>query len=371
MELKYSYPMKSQTTHSINWSQIYALAGLNAAVVISWIAYHNYQPKVLEKFQFTELTNFLTIAQAIVLVLIPPIAGYIGDIVIRRGGSHFLVFTIGAGVTAMTFMAVAFSATGVVPQLRSVLPIMIVIWLIAMNIFHSPANSLLEMFAPARELPLVMSAIALTTELLYGIEPIVVLIIDYIGAVLTFVTGGVLLIVTGYFFRKTTANMSFERSAESLSREDNFLFVILAGLGFGLIDSLITHGTTLFSWFGNRFSVLSTSPDINNYVICGILITAAFATIPASKIINTDNIAKILFVALVACLVLCGLLYAVTHVWLSLFLCFILGIMFSVVAVTAFPYAISYISVRNITLGTGLFYGSFKVVDAFLSIFLL
>lgn len=362
--------MKSQTTQTVNWSQIYALAGLNAAVVISWIAYHNYQPKVLEKFAFTELANFLTIAQAIVLVLIPPIAGYIGDIVIRKGGNHFLVFTIGAGVTAMTFMAVAFSATGVVPQLRSVLPIMIVIWLISMNIFHSPANSLLEMFAPARELPMIMSVIALTTELLYGIEPIVVLIIDYIGAVFTFVTGGVLLVITGYFFRKTTATMSFKRSEESLSREDNFLLVILAGLGFGLVDSLITHGTTLSSWFGNRFSILSISPDTNNYIICAILITAAFATIPASKIVNTDNIAKILFIALVACLVLCGLLYAVTHVWVSLLLCVLLGVLFSVVAVTAFPYAISHISVRNITLGTGLFYGSFKIVDAVLSIFL-
>lgn len=356
------------TTQTINWSQIYALAGLNAAVVISWIAYHNYQPKVLEKFEFTELAGFLTIAQALVLVCIPPIAGYVGDLVIKRGGSHFLVFTIGAGVTAMTFMAVAFSATGTLPALRSALPFMIVIWLISMNIFHSPANSLLEMFAPARELPLVMSVIALITELLYGIEPIVVLIVDAIGAVLTFVTGGVLLIVSGYFFRKTTANMSFERSVETQSRTDNFVLVILAGLLFGLVDALITNDATLSAWFGNRFASLSASENMNSYVICGILITAAFATLPVSKIINLDNIQKVLFGSLVACVLVCGLLFAIQQVWISLFLCALLGVLFSIAAVTAFPYAIKHISATNITLGTGLFFGSFKIVDSLLNV---
>lgn len=362
--------MKIQQTISINWSQIYSLAGLNAAVVISWIAYHNYQPKVLEKFAFTELADFLTVAQALVLVFIPPIAGYLGDIVIRRGGNHFLVFTIGAGVTAMTFMAVAFSVTGTLPQLRGALPFMIVIWLISMNIFHSPANSLLEMFAPARELPVVMSVIALITELLYGLEPIVVLLVDYIGAVLTFVTGGVLLIITGYFFRKTTANMNFNRSTESLSRVDNFFWVILAGLCFGGIDALITNENTLTTWFGSRFLALSDSPNTNSYVICGILITAALVTLPVGKVINTENIAKTLFISLLSCLVLCALLYVASPVWLSLLLCLLLGMMFSVAAVTAFPYAISHISSQNITLGTGLFFGSFKIVDAVLNVFM-
>ena len=55
-----------------NWSQVYSLLALNAAIVISWIAYHNYQPKVLEIFHFTELKVFLIIAQGLILVLIPP-----------------------------------------------------------------------------------------------------------------------------------------------------------------------------------------------------------------------------------------------------------------------------------------------------------
>jgi hypothetical protein len=77
------------TTNSTNWSQIYALAALNAAVVISWIAYHNYQPKLLEKFEFTALSNFLTMAQALVLIVIPPLAGFVADAVFSIYRRHW------------------------------------------------------------------------------------------------------------------------------------------------------------------------------------------------------------------------------------------------------------------------------------------
>src|ERR1700741_4344697 len=83
----------------INWAQIWSLAGLNAAVVISWIAYHNYQPKVVQGFGLKELSFFLIVAQAIILVIIPPIAGIIGDYMIKKNGKRFVVFTVGAGAT--------------------------------------------------------------------------------------------------------------------------------------------------------------------------------------------------------------------------------------------------------------------------------
>lgn len=349
---------------NINWSQIYSLAALNAAVVISWIAYHDYQPKVLEKFGYTELSSFLSIAQALVLVFIPPIAGYIGDIVIKKSGNRFLVFTIGAGVTAMTFMAVAFSVTGTIEGLRVVLPFMIVVWLISMNIFHSPANSMLELFAPAKQLPLVMSVIVLITELLYSVEPILITIVDAIGAVLTFVTGGVLLIITGYFFKKTTSTMNFTRSIETETRTDNFLYVILAGILVGCVDTAITNDATLMKWFGDRFVSLSTTADVNNYVICGILFVTAVSSFFVGRMIEQQNLKNLLFLGSIASAVVLTLLYFIPNIFVSLILCVLLGMIFSVLIVAAFPFAISHLSARNITLGTGLFFGSFKIADA-------
>ena len=57
---------------------MWSLAALYGSIVIGWIAYQNYQPKLLEKFHFTEYTLFLTLAQGLILVITPPIAGKIG-----------------------------------------------------------------------------------------------------------------------------------------------------------------------------------------------------------------------------------------------------------------------------------------------------
>src|SRR5690349_9460566 len=91
-----------------SWNQIYGLMALNAAIVISWIAYHNYQPKVLELFHFQELSFFLVVAQAVILVFIPIVAGWLGDYIIKKNGNYFVVTTVGISVTAMVFMCVAF-----------------------------------------------------------------------------------------------------------------------------------------------------------------------------------------------------------------------------------------------------------------------
>ncbi|MFK7952276.1 MAG: hypothetical protein AB8B73_05475, partial [Ekhidna sp.] len=63
----------------ILWKQLAALTALYASVIIGWIAYYNYQPKLLEKYEFTDLTLFLFIAQGIILVITPMIAGKLGD----------------------------------------------------------------------------------------------------------------------------------------------------------------------------------------------------------------------------------------------------------------------------------------------------
>ncbi len=69
---------------SLRWKEIYSLAALSAAVSISWIAYHEYQPHLLDKFGLNELSLFLIVTKGIVLVIIPPIAGWIADVILKK-----------------------------------------------------------------------------------------------------------------------------------------------------------------------------------------------------------------------------------------------------------------------------------------------
>lgn len=354
--------MKTSSS-SPSWSQIYALAALNAAVVISWIAYHNYQPKLLEKFEFTALASFLSHAQAIVLVVIPPLAGWVADAVLRRGGNQFLVFTVGIGVTAMTFMAVAFSISGTLDSLKAALPLMIVVWLVSMNIFHSPANSMLELFAPARHLPVAMAVIAFTTEVLYGLEPVVVYIVDFLGAVPTFVAGGGLLVVTAYWFRRSTQQITLQRSVENISREDNFAKVVLAGLAVGAVDTLVSG--QLSAIWGSRFASIFAFP--NEYLVSAVLLLAACCTLLLSRLLNTDNLPSALWVAVIGSLAVLVCMYLLTSPIVTLCLTVPLAIFYSVLLVVALPYSLQHLSAQNVSVGTGIFFGSFKVFEGILS----
>ena len=170
----------SQPISDLRWPEVYSLAALSAAVAISWIAYHEYQPQLLEKFNFGELAVFLVVAKGVVLVVVPPLAGWLTDVVLKRSGKSFVIFSVGIGVTAMVFMSIA-SIIGPLAQIKEVLPYLIVMWLVAMNIFISPAISMIDSFAPSEKLPIVVGFLFLVTELVYALEPLVVELVQFFG----------------------------------------------------------------------------------------------------------------------------------------------------------------------------------------------
>jgi hypothetical protein len=359
--------VKSEPVARANWSQIYSLIALNAAIVISWIAYHNYQPKVLQIFNFQQLSFFLVVAQALILVFIPPVAGMIGDRVIRSGGNRFVVFTVGISVTAMVFMCVAFTVgTASTINLTSALPFMIVIWLISMNIFHSPANSMLEMFASAKTLPSAMALMVLTTELLYAFEPLIVDFVDLIGPVSTFALGGVLLIVTGYIFRRTTRDLKLTRTADEASKtESNFFVVLLAGSALGLAVALINN------FIPDRIELSASSgiEKITGPVVVSILLgVAAISAWPLSRVVNRIGTTKSLLYGLIGSFACIALMAMISSTDLLVFLAILTAPFFSLASVAAFPFALSKLSVRSVTLGTGIFFGSIELADGVMKI---
>ncbi|MGC4023195.1 MAG: MFS transporter [Cyclobacteriaceae bacterium] len=348
-----------------NWSQVYSLLALNAAIVISWIAYHNYQPKVLEIFHFTELKLFLIVAQGLILVLIPPVAGVVGDFMIRKNGNSLVVFTVGVSVTAMVFMLVAFTvgAQSTI-DLTAALPIMIVVWLISMNVFHSPANSMLEMFAPAKDLPAAMALIVLTTELLSAFEPLIIEFVNAIGPVATFALGGFLIIVTGYFFRRTTRNVKFERDAEeATSKENEYFKVLFAGLAIGLATALIKNYMADWMLAKSDFPLFKDA----SILVAGVLVISAIAAVPLVRYINRLGVFTSLVYGLVVTFAALALIYFIPSGIAAVVLGVVVGLSFSFASVAGFPYALSHLSPRHVTLGAGVFFGSVEVADSIIN----
>ncbi len=363
-------PSQKTVNQQINWKQIFSLGFLNAAVVISWIAYHNYQPKVLEKFEVTDLEFFMKVAQALVLVFIPPIAGAVGDYFIRRNGNHFIVFMVGISVTAMVFMAVAFAVSGnPLENMKVILPIMIVIWLISMNIFHSPANSMLEIFAPAHQLPLAMSVLTLITELLYALEPVVVDIVDSLGATPTFVTGGLLIILSGFIFRLTTRNTELKREVDSAEdHTDHFTKIILCGLAFGLANAILMN--VFPPILAEKLDFFANESLEGRQYVSMILGISAFAAIPLSPLVSRWGTKKAVLIGLAVTFMSISMISISPFSVFTMGACGLFGLAFSLLAVSSFPFVLENVSHRNVTFGAGLFFGSFELVDGLMNVFM-
>ncbi|QCK16019.1 hypothetical protein [Mangrovivirga cuniculi] len=177
-------------TFSIKWPQIWALIFLDIAILISWIAYHKYQPVVLDIFGFSSITREFLIIQAIILLITPPAAGIFADKIWLKRKEKLPIIKAGINLVTMVFMSVAFTVF-FQPDgwWRFLVPILIVFWLILMNVFHSPAFSTFEMFVPEKKYPQVMALFIVLIQLAQAVEPVIIQLLEFFGGPLTFAVG--------------------------------------------------------------------------------------------------------------------------------------------------------------------------------------
>ncbi len=363
--------MEQQTledSRSLKWREVYSLAALNVAVVISWIAYHEYQPYLIESFKLQDLTDFLIITKAIVLVVVPPVAGLLADRIMRKSGKFFIVFTVGIGATAMIFMVVAtIIGAGPLSNIQSALPIMVVLWLVSMNLFVSPANSMIEAFAPVQKLPVVMGFLFLTTEMVYALEPLVVQLVHFFGDTLTFIVGGILISGTGFLFHQVSSDEVLARKKELLSLPSKslgvagFITIIIIGLQLGLGKGLLVEFFP--ENIGSKFPEFSNQA---NFITFGLLGFAAVVAFFAGRIVQYIKLEKVLVVAFIIQFIGIAIIIFSNSFYISLAGAVVTAGAFSFINVSGLPYALKHLSVKHITYGVGIYIGSTEVAGGIL-----
>ncbi|MBU2916095.1 hypothetical protein [Reichenbachiella agariperforans] len=353
-----------EQTNQVKWPEILSLAALNVALVISWIAYHEYQPVVLENFNFTELSSFLVVAKAFVLVIIPPLAGLTADYFLKKNGKFFVVFTVGIGATAMIFMIVA-SIIGAGPanEMRVFLPYMILLWLISMNLFISPAYSMIEAFAPAKQLPVVVGFLFLVTELIYALEPVVVALVRFFGDTLTFIVGGVLISVSGYFFHKICSSkvINYRKDAVANVQKPVGISTYVAIIGVGFI---LGAGKAVLVEYYPEYIALNF-PDhegLGAYFSLGLLAFAAIMAFALSKKVVQMGLQRVIVISFVLLAVGSICIMATSNLYFTLFAGVIVASGFALINLVGIPFAIANLSAKHITYGVGIFIGASELL---------
>jgi MFS family permease len=363
--------LENYQSETIEWKQLISLAGLYSFVIIGWIAYHNYQPKLLVKFDFTQFTSALLIAQGIILVLTPPIAGRLGDRFRFQRGHRMPIISSGISFAAMIFMAVAFalfSSPG--ETFKWILPILIILWLIAMSIFTSPALSTLELFTPIEKLPRAMALLTIVSNLIYSLEPVIVDIIDYIGAPLTFIVGGAGVFLSGYSLRKNSLNLFGQKKTGTQAtftfdtQRSQYGTILALGLGLGVVTTLLFNFVperlemSLDGWFG-----LS-----GKSMLVLVLVASALLSMPASNWIMKQGLIKSYRYSLITSLVSGAILMLVVNAPIALFATVVYAISFTVLSVSGLPLAINKANYFEKVYCVGFFFSGVAIPEAILKI---
>jgi MFS family permease len=366
-----------QKTDSVQSKQMWSLTALYASIVIGWIAYQQYQPKLLVQFQFTDFAFLLGVVQAIILTVTPLIAGKLGDRYRFKEGNRMPVISSGISFAAMVFMAVAFTLLGNPGEVfRWILPVLIVVWLIAMSIFTSPALSTIETFIPVEKLPRAMAILTIAANLLYSLEPVIVDIIDFIGAPATFMAGGAIVFISGYALKKNSLNLfsstggkevMVEEEAEKQLRS-NYVLIFILGSVLGIAT------TTLFNIFPDILQ--EKLADLLNegsskIISAGILMVSALLSIPFSHMASVYGLKRSFWTSGILTLIsIAGVLLLQAPLAVLLMLVFF-AIGFSALSVSSLPLAIRQANFYEKVFCVGIFFSGVEFWNGMVESYLL
>jgi MFS family permease len=361
---------QSKSENEIQWKQLWSLAALYGSVVIGWIAYQNYQPKLLVQFQFTDFTFLLMVAQGLILVITPPLAGRLGDRYRFKQGHRMPVITAGISFAAMIFMAVAFTLFSHPGEIfKWILPVLIVFWLIAMSIFTSPALSTMELFTPVDKLPRAMAILTIVANLIYSLEPVVVDIIDFLGAPLTFITGGVVVLVSGYALKKTSLGLFKSNGNKETTRpiasfkidtqKSQLGLIFFLGAGLGLAT------TVLFNVFPEVLHTkLSSIIDMDGkLMIVGILLVSAVLSIPVSRWVNAYGLEKSFRLSLIVSIVSMAGVIFLGSLWAVIAMVLLFAASFTFLSISSLPLAMDKSNYYEKVFCVGIFFSGVALPD--------
>ncbi|MBD77819.1 MAG: hypothetical protein CL840_02605 [Crocinitomicaceae bacterium] len=349
------------------WSLIWSLIALNTAIIISWIAYHNYQPILLDRFGLHELAPLLGYSKLLVMATVPPLAGYLADRIKSKGNRSLPILTAGVGITALIFMTVAATiAPESILPLQGLLPVMIVVWLISMNLFYAPALATLEEFVPVAQFTTVMGVYILASDMAFALEPAIILLVDFLGASLTFVTGGLLITVAGFMFHRNYLKRGqVDKSANEVSNNpSSFHLVILFGLALGFVFAYLINVLPVIL----EFKLEGISGDMPMELVISVILalTALFAFFIARRL-NQYNKSRLFILSFFCCLFSLLGVYLLPNVF-SLIMLLVLIPSLAILSVTGFPLAISNASVNDKMFAAGLFVAGMEIPDSLLEI---
>ncbi|MBE8968626.1 MFS transporter [Nostocales cyanobacterium LEGE 12452] len=349
--------MTTSKSHlNILWVQVWVLAAVQGAITLSWLIYNIYLPQLLTQFGFSaSLAVGLVLVENALGAVLEPLMGGLSDQARRWIGTRFPFISVGMILASALFIAIPCVVSLIPPTtvMRSLLPIVLVAWALAMTIFRSPAMCLLGMYSTPAQLPLAVSFVTLVGGAIGAFKPISYKFILSLGPVYTFAIGSFVMLGAAAVLRLVNPpEAPVINKTETVKLPLQKLALIL-GTGFGV------------AW-GIRFlmdvlgKVLKTQLNTDNVDVQMVWIglAIAIASIPAGifavKIGNSQAM-------------LCGICAIIPSLLIMISLgaqipiIVVIVASFSLIVNGAIPFALGLVPQRWAGLGIGMYFGGFAL----------
>ncbi|MEH2203636.1 MAG: MFS transporter [Nostoc sp.] len=350
--------MTTSKSHlNILWVQVWVLAAVQGAITLSWLIYNIYLPQLLTQFGFpASLAVGLVLVENALGAVLEPLMGGLSDQARRWVGTRFPFISVGMILASALFIAIPCVVSLIPPTtvMRSLLPIVLVAWALAMTIFRSPAMCLLGMYSKPAQLPLTASFVTLTGGVIGAFKPISYKFILSLGPVYTFAIGSFVMLGAAAVFRLVNPpEVPVDRhQAETVKLPLEKLALIL-GTGFGVAWGI----RFLMDVLGKVLKAQLNTDNIDMQMVW-IGIAIAIASIPAGifavKIGNRQAM-------------LCGICAIIPSLLIMISLGAQIPIIvliiasFSLIVNGAIPFALGLVPQRWAGLGIGMYFGGFAL----------
>jgi hypothetical protein len=347
---------------------------MQLVVTSGWMAYAQFQPKLLERFGLTVLASPLALYLRLTGSILSPVVGWLGDRVARRGGARVPVMVTGGLLAGAIFIAVALTtAAQPAGPLRWLLIGLIACWVAAMTVLQAPALSLLPVTAPAERWPVVASPLVVATVLPMALWPFVQEALDRRGGPLVFVGGGVALVIATLALRGT-ANVSpveaptpFRTGAAGVFGTSiaSALVVFLLGSVSALVTQLA--GIVVPGILAARLG----AGEAARGVIAAIPLGASAIVAPSVAPLTVASGKQVALVASVATTILCGIAAPLCgSILTATIVALVIGGALAVFLDCALPFAFELLPSDAFGLSSGLYLGGAFACSRILSTFI-
>ncbi|MEB3295879.1 MAG: MFS transporter [Synechococcales bacterium] len=346
-------------TQPVLWLQVWSLAGMQGAIVLTWVIYNLYLPKLLANFGFPAgLAITILLIENVLAAVMEPLMGGLSDRTQRNMGTRFPFIALGIILSSGLFIAIpGVVFAGVESTVRGLLPWVAVFWALAMTLFRSPAMSLLGRYAFATQLPQAVSILTLVGAVAGAIAPLANQQVLQLGPTLAFGLGAMVLLISGLVLRSVDPQMSSVPRTTSLPKP-HWKFTdwvgrlgLVAITGFGVAIGFRLMLQTFPQVLELRL------PDVNSNLLLGLIFLAIAATaIPAGNLTQRIGNFQAMLLGLGALSLTQLLTLWMNHWVLAIGIAILMGAAFSLVSNGTLPFALSMVPPTKAGLGTGIYF---------------